>query len=131
MAQLAVEARGTDYIDSTGSEGGTPRYFDSDQSPSCLVGWVLDYLGIDKKMMIEVEAYNTTTVSKLVELEVLELDTYTNDMLTLLQELNDEGLVWGECLKEAEKVKRDAEVLLAKNIVPKEREVLQTKEYAA
>lgn len=102
VAALAVQERGEDYVDE-----GMKRYY-ANGKPSCLVGCILDYLGVDKTQftskMIGSSVMNEAKILSVLDVLQIETDGMTRDYLCALQHGNDDDMSWGETVATAELV---------------------------
>lgn len=117
LLELAVEERGPSFtyvrVDiSEDNKSGFCAYFDHDGSPSCIVGWVLNRLGIDAQMCWNNEV-NEESVSGLVSSEIISIDFKTYTLLAIAQALQDSLVPWGQCLEIA---KECAEHIVAPDV---------------
>jgi len=104
--KAAVEVKGSDYryqpYASTRSNQGSCRYFDQQQQPSCIVGHVLDSLGVapfdfDHRL-------NAVGVAML-EGSIIQYDQddreKTGSLLYHAQQYQDSGRPWGHAVDKA------------------------------
>lgn len=96
----AVNEMGEDYVYPVYDEGFC-KYFREDGSPSCIVGFVLDYKGIS------IEHYATLNAEEVNELRaggVIDLTDKAIAVLEAAQRTQDHSGTWGDALAEATRV---------------------------
>jgi hypothetical protein len=101
----AVQKKGPKYVyqNVKGTNGhDTCAYFDPEtRAPSCIVGHVLASKGLTMDRLHGRERNLYTDVQGLIDGEILEVDNETQALLTIAQEKQDEGVPWGESVKDA------------------------------
>lgn len=116
LAKRAIAEKGEDYVYSRTSLLFCNNFNEEDGSPSCIVGHILSYKGMawgalrNRQDAHNEQAgngvfqaiYNSAGVSTLVNDEVIALDSSkTEDFLSELQNLQDNGAPWGKALNAA------------------------------
>ena len=101
LIERAIEEKGAGYVYK--DEYSTCSYFSPDkkQTPRCIVGHVLEYLGTDKKVFADL-MNNSMVFASLINLNLgVEFDEESVSLLTFIQHYQDYGYSWGEAYREA------------------------------
>jgi hypothetical protein len=93
-------------LDEAGHPMGSYLDYDPPTEPSCIVGHVLDFWGLDRKYWIRVEGGVHSTLRHLdslavVDTSVFRLDRAAAAALLAAQMAQDSGLTWGKALANA------------------------------
>lgn len=112
LLDAAVEDRGADWVYPTEAALNGCHYFATDQdvedgafteegAPACIVGWVLDRLGVTvTDIVTDIGDYNETTgVDTLAAIIPMDVDTV--EVLQHVQNQQDNGTPWGIAVPEA------------------------------
>lgn len=114
LTKRAIAEKGEDYVYPK-AEAGWCTNFDSDTSaPSCIVGHILAYKGMTYAQMLGREVavndealpinrvdYNSSGICALVGDGLVQADNKTEQFLSELQQLQDNGTSWGNSLRSA------------------------------
>jgi hypothetical protein len=108
LLELAVEERGPDYVyEHPDGETGGCFYFTRSGEPSCIVGWVLNRLGLKFEWgcatTTEDHGYipNATSVEFLIAKGHIDVDFRTAVLLQVAQNLQDDDWYWGDAVQRA------------------------------
>lgn len=100
LLKRAVLEKGADYVyRDPNDKDARPEcsYFEPDGSPSCIVGHVIHYKGVE---LDDVAPLNTgLAVDVLVSDGIIAGDEYSMDLLTDVQGFQDHGMPWGEAVR--------------------------------
>lgn len=99
LIQRAIDEKGADYVYPEAWSINC-RYFNGDGSPSCIVGHVLHYAGVDGNDWYGTDN-NESNVHNLAEDGVLALADATRILLGVAQARQDHGATWDEAMDEA------------------------------
>ena len=109
LLELAVEERGKDFTYIRAGQtpddknSGYCAYYTENGSPSCIVGWVLNRLGITA-WQCQQAGVNESSVDELVTNEIIKIDFKTYALLMTAQALQDAITPWGKTLEIAKGV---------------------------
>lgn len=92
--EKAIGEKGPDYVYQRMTNGMGCLYFEQGQ-PSCIVGHVLSYMGIDS-------APEGQGASRALKSLGVRTDFKTTALLDGVQEKQDNGVPWGEALRRAQ-----------------------------
>lgn len=95
LLERAVEDKGGDYVYRGADDEGGCQYF-KEGKPSCLVGHVLNYLGVSPDQVTEGE-----TAGDELKLLGFELDSRTELLVNKAQRKQDLGYYWDEAVRSA------------------------------
>lgn len=99
----AVEEKGADYVYDSGEEVDCV-YFKKDESeqwqPSCIVGHVLAYRGVEADTLVGLDINDDSTYS-LVQKKIIDVDHKTDVLLGEAQKHQDLGIPWGVAVEKA------------------------------
>lgn len=102
LLELAVEERGADHIykrrRNPGGQLAQCTYYGPDGTPDCIVGWVLNRLGLRYDYC---QSYNGSGVEHLISHMEIKCDLKTACLLTAAQIYQDDGFTWGDALANA------------------------------
>lgn len=102
LAEVVAE-KGRDYVYPRANSGDGCVYFESDGSPSCIVGHVLAKKGATLAQLEDL-ALNGHAVETLFHEGIVLADHATRGALTRAQDIQDGGSTWGTALNAANHV---------------------------
>lgn len=107
FAERAVKKMGRSFVyrDVKNDDPRDCVYFETDGSPSCLIGMIFFFAGADTEPFLKEDDYmytlNGDDVYQIRASGVLECDDITEEFLTDLQHLQDAGETWGDSIDTA------------------------------
>jgi hypothetical protein len=111
LLQEAVAKKGEDYVYEPplvqtpyieeGSQVALCVYFDDEGSPSCIVGHALAKKGVTREALDNVDSELNRNAGPygLESAEVISAPVGVIDLLSLVQDYQDQGTPWGEALR--------------------------------
>ena len=98
LLNRAVDEKGADFTYDT-HPFTSCVYYESDGTPSCIVGHVFSYLGITKDDLTD-PSHNQEGLGLMYN-SYLEVDYQTLELLEKVQSLQDNEVSWGQAVDEA------------------------------
>lgn len=99
LLEKAIADKGADFVyspEGTSANSANGCVYFKGGAPSCIVGHVISYMGLEYDASIE-----GTMASTALENLGVELDVQTRLLLNKVQDAQDIGTPWGEALNEA------------------------------
>jgi len=106
LLERAVAEKGADYVYPRAHRLAGCVYFEEEtKAPSCIVGHVLAYKGVDPEPFIEDVNLNGDTVDSLLSDDedpgFVNTDGRTKSLLSWVQHIQDNGKPWGDAVYRA------------------------------
>lgn len=93
--RAAIKDRGPDYVDVNAAAGHVCEYLESDdQTPSCIVGYVLVFLGVNPAHLRDCDGDANEAIRRLEDQELIKIEARALNMLTVAQAVQDSKGTW-------------------------------------